>query len=241
MNIKLVCPIIVLENELNEDIRKNDIKKFKLLVDNDDHLLSVKIENNSTIKTVLRNKITTIINSDIFHLEQVYTLGEEKYYFDNDIDIIYLAVTNAQNIKKLDNNYRLIDFSINNNIIAFDNKTYQFKTKEHISNNNIEYYHEINVENLKLEKELLEIIIAYKQLKSKLDNSDIIFKLMPKYFTLEDVRLVYELIKEVTVDKSNFRKKIVKYCVESNVDIIKKGYRPSRLYTFKALKGDVWL
>lgn len=241
MNIKLVCPIIVLENELNSNIRKNDIKKFKLLVDNDDNLVSVKIENNSTLKTVLRDKITNIINSDIFHLEQVYTLGEEKYYFDNDIDIIYLAVTNAQNIKKLDNNYKLIDFSINNNSITFDNKTYQFKTKEHISNNNIEYYHEINAENLKLEKELLEIIIAYKQLRSKLDNSDIIFKFMPKYFTLEDVRLVYELIKEVTVDKSNFRKKIVKYCVESNEDIIKKGYRPSRLYTFKVLKGDVWL
>lgn len=241
MNIKLVCPIIVLENELNSNIRKNDIKKFKLLVDNDDNLVSVKIENNSTLKTVLRDKITNIINSDIFHLEQVYTLGEGKYYFDNDIDIIYLAVTNAQNIKKLDNNYKLIDFSINNNSITFDNKTYQFKTKEHISNNNIEYYHEINAENLKLEKELLEIIIAYKQLRSKLDNSDIIFKFMPKYFTLEDVRLVYELIKEVTVDKSNFRKKIVKYCVESNEDIIKKGYRPSRLYTFKVLKGDVWL
>lgn len=78
-------------------------------------------------------------------------------------------------------------------------------------------------------------------MRSKLDNSDIIFKFMPKYFTLEDVRIVYEKIKEVTVDKSNFRKKIVKYCAESNADIIKKGYRPSKMYTFKVLKGDVWL
>ena len=32
MNVNLICPIIVLENELNPDIRKNDVKKFKLLV-----------------------------------------------------------------------------------------------------------------------------------------------------------------------------------------------------------------
>ena len=115
------------------------------------------------------------------------------------------------------------------------------KTKEHITNNNIEYYHEIDAENIELEKKLLEIIICYKQLRSKLDNSDIIFKFMPKYFTLEDIRIVYEMIKEVTVDKSNFRKKIVKYCVEANIDSMKKGYRPSKLYTFNVLKGDVWL
>jgi len=241
MNINLVCPIIVLENQLNPNIRKSDVKKFKLLVDNNNNLVNVMVENNKTLKSILRDKIVNIINSDIFHLEQVYTLGEEKYYFDNNIDIIYMAVTNAENIKKLDNNYKLIDFSINNNNIVFDTKNYEFKTKENISNNNIEYYHEINVGNIKLEKQLLEIIIAYKQLRNKLDKSDIIFKFMPKYFTLEEVRIVYEMIKEVVVDKSNFRKKIIKYCVETNVDITKKGYRPSKVYTFKVLKGDVWL
>lgn len=241
MNVNLVCPIIVLENELNPNIRKSDVKKFKLLVDKDNNLVNVMVTNNTTLKTTLKDKITNIINSDRFHLEQVYTLGEEKYYFDDSIDIIYLAVTNTENIKTLDNNYKLIDFSISNNNIVFDTKSYEFKTKEHIANNNIEYYHEINVENIKLEKELLEIIIAYKQLRSKLDNSDIIFKFMPKYFTLEEVRIVYEMIKEVAVDKSNFRKKIVKYCVETDVDIAKKGYRPSKMYTFKVVKGDVWL
>lgn len=95
MNIKLVCPVIVLENEINPNVRKNDIKKLKLLVDSDDNLVSVTVENKSTLKDLLRNKVKNIINSDIFHLEQVYTLGEEKYYLDNSVDIIYLAITNA--------------------------------------------------------------------------------------------------------------------------------------------------
>lgn len=241
MNINLVCPIVVLENELNPNIRKSDVKKFKLLVDNNNNLVNVIIDDNKNLKTTLRDKITSIINSENFHLEQVYTLGEEKYYFDNNIDIIYLAITNAENIKDLDQNYKLIDFSISNNNIVFDNQNYDFKTKEYIIRNNIEYFHEINVEDIKLEKELLEIIIAYKQLRVKLDHSDILFKFMPKYFTLEELRIVYEMIKEVSVDKSNFRKKIVKYCVETDIDITKKGYRPSKLYTFKVLKGDILL
>lgn len=241
MNINLVCPIVVLENELNPNIRKSDVKKFKLLVDNNNNLVNVIIDDNKNLKTTLRAKITSIINSENFHLEQVYTLGEEKYYFDNNIDIIYLAITNAENIKDLSQNYKLIDFSISNNNIVFDNQNYDFKTKEHIISNNIEYFHEINVEDIKLEKELLEIIIAYKQLRVKLDHSDILFKFMPKYFTLEELRIIYEMIKEVSVDKSNFRKKIVKYCVETDIDITKKGYRPSKLYTFKVLKGDIWL
>lgn len=241
MNINLVCPLIVLDNEENTNIRKNDLKKLKILVDKNGNLITAKVDSEATLKEIIREKISEITNTNNFHLEQVYTFGEEKYYFDKSIDIIYLAVTNIENIKKLDTNYKLVDFNLSENIISFDNDNYKFKTKEKITNNNIEYYHEVKTDNLELEKELLEILITYKHLRSKLDNSDIIFKFMPKYFTLEDVRIVYEMIKEVSVDKSNFRKKIVKYCVETDVDISKKGYRPSKMYTFKVLKGDIWL
>ena len=241
MNINLVCPLIVLDNEENTNIRKNDLKKLKILVDKNGNLIKANVNSEATLKEIIRDKISEITNTNNFHLEQVYTFGEEKYYFDKSIDIIYLAVTNIENIKKLDTNYKLVDFNLSENIISFNNDNCKFKTKEKITNNNIEYYHEIKTDNLELEKELLEILITYKHLRSKLDNSDIIFKFMPKYFTLEDVRIVYEMIKEVSVDKSNFRKKIVKYCVETDVDISKKGYRPSKMYTFKVLKGDIWL
>lgn len=241
MNINLVCPLIVLDNEENTNIRKNDLKKLKILVDKNGNLITAKVDSEATLKEIIRGKISEITNTNNFHLEQVYTFGEEKYYFDKSIDIIYLAVTNIENIKKLNINYKLVDFNVDDNIISFNNDNYKFKTKEKITNNNIEYYHEVKTDNLELEKELLEILITYKHLRSKLDNSDIIFKFMPKYFTLEDVRIVYEMIKEISVDKSNFRKKIVKYCVETDVDISKKGYRPSKMYTFKVLKGDIWL
>lgn len=241
MNVNLVCPIIVLDNEQNPNIRKNDVKKFKLLVDKNNNLVNINVNNNANLKDIVRKKISDISGSNIFHLEQVYTLGETKYYVDNNIDIIYLAVTNIENIKNLNSKFQLVDFEIKQNNICLNNVSYKFKTKEKIANNNIEYYHEIKVDDIKIEKELLEILIAYKHLRSKLDNSDIIFKFMSNTFTLEEVRIVYEMIKEVNVDKSNFRKKIIKYCVETNVDETKKGYRPCKKYMFKALKGDIWL
>lgn len=241
MKINIVCPIIVLKNEANPDIRKSNLQKLMLLVDKNNNLVNVEVNGNYTLKTILREKINSIINSNQFHLEQVYTLGEEKYSYDSSIDVIYLSVTNIENIKELSSDYKLIDFSVSNNIIKFGDKEYKFKTREVISSNNIEYYHDILVNDIKLEKELLEILIAYKHLRSKIDYSDIIFKFMPKYFSLEDVRILYEIIKEVKVDKSNFRKKIVKYCKEVDIDISKKGYRPSKMYTFEVLKGDICL
>ena len=241
MKINIVCPIIVLKNEANPDIRKSNLQKLMLLVDKNNNLVNVEINGNYTLKTILREKINSIINSNQFHLEQVYTLGEEKYSCDSSIDVIYLSITNIENIKELSSDYKLIDFSVSNNVIKFGDKEYKFKTREVISSNNIEYYHDILVNDIKLEKELLEILIAYKHLRSKFDYSDIIFKFMPKYFSLEDVRILYEMIKEIRVDKSNFRKKIVKYCKEVDIYIVKKGYRPSKMYTFEVLKGDIWL
>ena len=47
---------------------------------------------------------------------------------------------------------------------------------------------------------------------------------MPNLFTLEDVKMVYEMIKNVQVDKSNFRKRIIKYCEKVEGKIDNKGY-----------------
>ena len=214
MKVNIICCLFVLVNEKNTNIRKNDLKKIMVVVNRKDKsLLSVKFDGKTDIKKLIRNHVAKSINSNIFHLEQVYTLGDDKYLSDGTLDIIYIGVTNSENVD-LSDNYELINF--------------------HVENNNI-------IKDTIVEKKLLELLIAYKYLRTRIENTDIIFKFMAKYFTLEDVRLVYELIKETNVDKSNFRKKIIKYCEEAEVDITKKGYRPSKMYTFKVLKGDIWL
>lgn len=235
MHINMVSCIFVLDSEKNNNIRKNDIKKLKVLVNNDNELPMIDI-NKGELKNQVKNHISSIIGSNVFHLEQVYTMD-----YESDIDIIYLGVTNIANVK-LSDKYKLVDFSVKDNIILFDNKEYKYKTKEIEENNNIEYVHEIKVDDKKVYRTLMDLLISYKRIRSNIDSTDIIFKFFGDTFTLEDVRIVYELIKNSTVDKSNFRKKIIKYCekVDETIDT-KNGFRPSQRYKFKPLKGDIWL
>ena len=237
MQINLVCCLFVLDSEKNNNIRKNDVKKIKVLV-SDKNELPIISTNGNDIKKQVRNNISNIIGSNIFHLEQVYTMD-----YKSDIDIIYLGVTNIDNVSKLKENYKLVDFIIkNNNLIILDDKEYEYKTIEIEDNNNIEYIHDIKTKDEQIQRTLMNLLISYKRIRNNIDGTDIIFKFMGSSFTLEDVRIVYELIKDCSVDKSNFRKKIIKYCEKiDSCTNEKNGYRPSQKYTFKPLKGDIWL
>lgn len=238
MKVNLIGCLFVLDTERNENIRKNDIQKIKILTTKDFKLPSVLFDGKG-VKNQVRNNLSSIIGSNIFHLEQVFAMDYEK-----EIDIIYLGVTNIENVKKLDNNYQLIDFKVeNNNTITFGNDLYSYKTIEIENYNNIEYIHEIKTEDVNIKRTLLDALISYKRIRVNADSSDIIFKFMGSSFTLEDVRILYEMVKDTKVDKSNFRKKIIKYCEkieDAKVDK-KNGFRPSQKYRFKLLREDIWI
>ena len=211
--------------------------KYTTLVNKDNELPIVNIQGND-IKKQVRNNISNIIGSDFFHLEQVYTMD-----YKSDIDIIYLGVTNIDNIGELKEDYKLVDFEIkDNSLIVLNNHECEYKTLEIEDNNNIEYIHMIKIKDEQKKRILMNLLISYKRIRNNIDSTDIIFKFMGSSFTLEDVRIVYELIKDCSVDKSNFRKRIIKYCekVASSTNE-KNGYRPSQRYKFKPLKGNVWL
>ena len=237
MNCNLVICLFVLDTKKNENIRKNDIKKIKVLLDNDNNLPTIK-NDGKHMRTKVNKLLTNIIGSDILHTQQVCTMS-----YDDSIDTIYLGVTNIENVKDLDNNYKLVDFSVvNNNTILIDNDTYKYKTVEIVENKNIIYKQVINIQDEDLKRKIKNILLSYKRIRVNIDTTDIIFKFMPRLFTLEDVRILYEMIKDEQVDKSNFRKKIAKYCKRvDNPEHEKTGFRPSQKYEFVPLKGDVWL
>ena len=238
MQVNIVSCVFVLDSEKNENIRKNDVKKIKVLLNTDNELPIFSIKN-TDLKKQTKDYVSNIIGTNFFHLEQVYAMD-----YKNAVDVIYLGITNKDSINELDSGYKLVDFNvIDNKLILLDDKEYEYKTKEIEDNNNIEYIHEINNDNTEINRYLLDLLISYKRIRSNIDNTDIVFKFMGNTFTLEDVRIVYELIKNCSVDKSNFRKKIIKYCekTDDNTSNTKNGYRPSQKYKFKPLKGDAWV
>lgn len=237
MKVNLICYLFVLDSDRNDNIRKKDIKKIKVLITKNNELPEINFCGNDMKKQVRKN-ISTIIGTEVFHLEQVFTMD-----YENSLDVLYLGVTNIDNIKKLNDDYKLIEFKVeNNNIVQFGDSVYKYETIELEGNNNIEYIHEIECSDENIKRNILNLLISYKKIRSNIDTTDIIFKFMGNSFVLEDVRMVYEIIKDSKVDKSNFRKKIKKYCekIDEKEDT-KNGYRPSEKYRFKPLKGDIWL
>lgn len=236
MFINLVSCLFVLDSEKNDNIRKNDIKKIKVLTTSDNMLPTIKF-NGEDMKREVKKELIAILGSDIFHLVQVFTMG-----YKDGVDIIYLGITNIENVKNLKPGYQLLEFKVeNNSSVIYGDSSFSYQTLEIEENNSIQYIHEIKAEE-NIKKLLLYLLISYKKIRSNIDISDIIFKFMGSSFTLEDVRILYEMIKDTSVDKSNFRKRIIKYCEKiDEKDDNKNGFRPSQKYRFKPLKGDIWL
>ncbi len=243
MELSIVTCLFVLDNKKNENKKKNDIKSLKIVLNKKDNdLIRIKFDEKTTIKELMRSELKKVIGNANIHLEQVYTFGESRFFDDNKIDIIYMGLANIEDIKKLNEDYELVDFEVlDNKEIILGESNFCYKTDCRKKYGYVEYFHVIDISDFVMEKLLLELITAFKHLRSRVDNTDVCFKLLPNIFTLEDVRIVYEMIKGITVDKSNFRKKIIKYCEKVDMIVDDKGYRPSQMYKFNPDSIDVWL
>lgn len=75
-------------------------------------------------------------------------------------------------------------------------------------------------------------IIAYglERLRNKTGYTDIVFQLMPKYFTLTQLQQVYEVILDRPLLKAVFRRKVAHLVVETDQYAQGGGHRPSKLY-----------
>lgn len=240
MNINLVCCIFAVETVESKSNKQNNKKVLKILVDKKNKLLvNIPFSKEKNIRLLIKGELNSILGTNKYRLEQVYTLGDKKFYNDNKIDIIHMGLVNLDDIT-LDDNYEFINLEVKtNNYIKLEDNLFKYKTTRYIINGSKEYYHEVETNNdLILEKNLVELLIAYKYLKGRISTTAVIFDLLPNTFTLEDIRSVYELVKETKVDKSNFHKKYSKYCVRVNKMIANKGYRPAQVYKYKEKEED---
>lgn len=77
-------------------------------------------------------------------------------------------------------------------------------------------------------------IIEYgiEMLRHKLKYTDLLFKLVPEYFTLTQLQKVYETIMGKHVPRASFRRNIADRVLETEQFVTQGGHRPSRLYQF---------
>ncbi len=81
---------------------------------------------------------------------------------------------------------------------------------------------------------------ATKRLKWKFEYTTIAFSLLPKKFSLGELRKIYEIVFEREIDKRNFRKKILSLNILKEESIKKDvPYRPPQLYSLKNKIGEI--
>lgn len=82
------------------------------------------------------------------------------------------------------------------------------------------------------------LALALEKLRSKLRSEPIGFELLPKKFTLSQLQHLYELVLERTLDKRNFRKKVLSMDLLEETDEVEQdvAHRAARLYRFDERK-----
>jgi ADP-ribose pyrophosphatase len=71
---------------------------------------------------------------------------------------------------------------------------------------------------------------AIERLRNKAEYTDIVFNLMPEYFTLTELQQVYEVILDKELLKANFRRKILDMVIETDRWTSDEGHRPAQLF-----------
>ncbi len=81
-----------------------------------------------------------------------------------------------------------------------------------------------------------EIIAKATQfLQQNIDNKFFASQFLPKYFPLNDLQMIYEVVKQQKLDNRNFRKQVLNSDMVEKVPIKQKNvsHRPASLYQFK--------
>ena len=174
--------------------------------------------------------------------EQLYTFSDiNRDSRKRVITCAYMALLDKNKIKeklnedakwfniKLEetNDHINITMSSEDEEISFDAK----KVLKDISTSQYEY--QISENNLLGFDHPLIIITAILRLRNKASDTDIVFNLLPKYFTLGELQQVYEIILNKKLLDPAFRR-IIASKVEKSDKLVKTGgHRPSVLYKYK--------
>ena len=183
-------------------------------------------------------------NVDNIYLEQLYTFGNVKR--DPRMRVVstsYMALIDKNRLtNNLSSNASWFDITFyeeKNNIVDIvldnGNTTISFKIEKILREQTTDRYSFKILENTSLAFDHpLVILSGIERLKNKIEYTDIVFNMMPEYFTLGELQQVFEVILGKKLLDPAFRR-----IIASKVEKTKKmktggGHRPSYLFRYKS-------
>lgn len=254
--LSVTTDILVLSVSSNDNAnyRKTDDKKMSvLLVKRDNYpfkdmwcLPGGFVGYNEDLDEAPKRILKSETNLDNLYLEQLYTFGEVKR--DPRMRVIstsYMSLIDKNRLMEhinknaswfdivlyeekdnvvtiiLDNGIETISFSIKKELREKTTDRYSFNI---IKNTNIAFDHP------------LVILAGLERLKNKLEYTDIVFNMMPEYFTLGELQKVYEVILGKKLLDPAFRRIIKNKVIKTDKIKTGEGHRPSYLFKYRKQK-----
>ena len=242
--------IISVSSEESTNYRKTDSKKMSiLLVKRDNYPFKDKwclpggfVKDNETLDMAADRVLTKETNLHNIYKEQLYTFGDlnrdprmrvittaymaliDKERLTDELsgeaswfNIAIEEKTNETKIR-LDNGNDQIVISLKR--VIEDETTTKYKY-EIIQNDNIAFDH-ANI-----------LMTDLDRIKNKVRDTDIVFNLMPEYFTLGELQQIYEVILGKKLLDPAFRRIIADKVIKTDKTIKTGGHRPSAMYKYK--------
>lgn len=249
--ISMTTDILVLSvsSILTNNYRKTDKKVMSvLLVKRSDYPFKGKwclpggfLKYDEDLEDAPKRILKSETNLDNIYLEQLYTFGNPLR--DPRMRIVstsYLSLIDKNKItSKLNENASWFDISVieeNNKVdIYLSNGECNVKINARKKfSNGVESFEIIENNDLAFDHALV-LVTGIERLKNKINYTDIVFNMMPEYFTLGELQQVYEVILNKKLLDPAFRRIIEPKVVKTNKMKTGEGHRPSYLYKYKKI------
>ena len=260
-SITIDAVVLRLFDKLTDNYRKLPEKKLQVYLTKrkfapykDNYaIIGTFIDLNFSLAESLQKCVSQKIGLNNFYYEQLFTFGEKtRDPRERVISTSYLCLTNEneelsngewfnidkrENIlekKQLENGYILKKQVLLT--LTSENTTLENELLVTISKQNLKETKTVEIINSSLAFDHIKIIYyGLERLKNKLEYTDIIFNLLPKEFTLTELKKCYELILDEHLLDANFRRKTSKLVSPTSNYVQGKGFRNSQLFTHNPL------
>ena len=243
--------LISISDEEKEDYRKNNKKEMSiLLVKREEYPYKDKWclpggfidPNKETLEDCANRVLKSETKLENIFLEQLYTF--DSINRDPRMRVIstsYIGLIDKNKVINIINNkaswFDITKIEEKNNIVTIDLSNevdnIKVKVKKQLIDKTTSKYKYIGIDNNEMAFDHdIVIVSGIERLRNKINYTDIVFNMMPKYFTLKELQQVYEVILCKKLLDPAFRR-IIKEVEKTDKYETGIGHRPSRMYRYK--------
>ena len=199
------------KSETLEECAKRVLKK-------ETNLKELYLEQLYTFDAINRDPRTRVVSTSYIALIDKNRLIDKINANASWFDVILFEESKDKIDMVLSNGNDMIKFSIKKKLYEKTTDRYKF---EIIENKDLAFDHP------------LVIVSGLERIKNKLNYTDIVFNMMPEYFTLGELQQVYEVILNKKLLDPAFRRIIKDKVVKTDKMKTGEGHRPSFLFKYK--------